>query len=153
MWDPKVLRSAAGAHFRTKLALNIEWDLIAGQFITHDTTVILADAPEKECTRNSVEANEEETVKNLLKVERGIGYKTVEITETGNTQHRDPTYLDKNLLRIYRKLPLPHFSYSEMQLDSDSVALVIGGETHGLSSAAHKLAYDFNGMKVYRSII
>ena len=44
---------------------------------------------------------------------------------------------------------MSHYAYDELPITSaDDIALVIGGETHGLSSAAHKLAHEHGGLKV-----
>jgi len=54
------------------------------------------------------------------------------------------------LLQVYRHLPLPSAPYDQMKLrDTRKVFLVIGGETHGISPSAYKLAHDLGGIKVY----
>ncbi len=149
VWDAKVLRAAAGAHFRIKMSLGVEWDVIPGNIVAQGTTVILADSS---IQKNSV-FFEDKDYSNTKLLEKGADSgpksRTVEILEGGSMQQRDSSYLDAQTLRMYRKLPLPHFAYDELPIDSSgSIALVIGGETHGLSSAAHKLAHDYGGFKV-----
>lgn len=160
-WDSKVLRAAAGAHFRLKLTLNVEWDQIPGNFVTQETTVILADSFEREMNSPVSTVITDKTCSSKSswwKVqERENSSKpteAVEVTEEGNIQKRDSSYLDKNTLKKYRDLPLPHFSYDNLQLptSANSVALVVGGETHGLSSAAHLLAHNYSGMKVMHTV-
>ncbi|KAI9560445.1 hypothetical protein GHT06_014463 [Daphnia sinensis] len=152
VWDSKVLRAASGAHFRTKLTLNVDWDLIAGNFVTEDDTVVLADSCVQEITTTSHLTGEKNTLGSQLSwLERdsSLKAKSVEILENGNAQLRDSSYLDEKNLRIYKNLPLPHCAYDKLNLDAASITLVIGGETHGLSSAAHKLAHDYGGLKVF----
>lgn len=151
VWDSKVLRAASGAHFRTKLTLNVDWDLIAGNFVTQDDTVLLADPCVQETSTTSHPVGEKNTLGSQLswlERENSSKAKTVEILANGNAQLRDSSYLDEKNLRIYRNLPLPNFAYDKLNLDAASITLVIGGETHGLSSAAHKLAHDYGGLKV-----
>lgn len=150
IWDSKVLRAAAGAHFRIELALGVEWDLLAANFLTQDTTILLADSSVANFSEHSPRHMGE--IKKLIKYEseNSSPTKTTEITTEGTVQQRDSSYLNENVLRTYKKLPLPCSAYDELNLaDSTSVALVVGGETHGLSSAAYKLAHNNGGQKVY----
>ncbi|XP_057366241.1 rRNA methyltransferase 3, mitochondrial-like [Daphnia carinata] len=152
VWDSKVLRAASGAHFRTKLSLNVDWDLIAGNFVTQDDTVLLADSCVQEISTTSHLVDGKNTLGSQLswlEREHSAKAKSVEILVNGNALLRDSSYLDEKNLRIYKNLPLPHCAYDKLNLDAASITLVIGGETHGLSSAAHKLAHDHGGLKVF----
>lgn len=162
VWDSKVLRAAAGAHFRLKLVSNVEWDQIPENFVTQGTTVILADSLKKEIysSDSTITAGREDKAKNWRRAQQegescSKPTETVEVTAKGNIQKRDSSYLDKNTLKQYRDLPLSYFSYDNLQLTNStkSVALVIGGEAHGLSSAAHLLAHNFSGSKVTLSLL
>lgn len=144
------MRAAAGGHFRIKLALNVDWDLIAENFVTQDDTVLLADSSIQ--AASPIVDEKDRLASNLSWLEReneGPKSKSVEILKEGNIQYRDSSYLDDKSLRVYKKLPLPHSAYDKIDLNSvTSLTLVIGGETHGLSSAAHKLAHEYGGLKV-----
>lgn len=149
VWDSKVLRAASGAHFRIKLALGVDWDLIAENFVTQDDTVLLADSSIQ--LVSPIVDEKDRLGSNLSWIEREQCPKSrsVEILKEGNIQRRDSSYLDDKSLRVYRKLPLPHLSYDKIDLNfATSLTLVIGGESHGLSSAAHKLAHEYGGFKV-----
>jgi tRNA G18 (ribose-2'-O)-methylase SpoU len=152
VWDSKVLRAASGAHFRTKLALSVDWDLIAENFVTQDDTVLLADSSIQIASNASIVVDEKDHLaSNLSWIEReqSPNSRSVEILEGGSIQQRDSSYLDNKSLRAYRKLPLPTVAYDKLSLNfTTSLTLVIGGETHGLSSAAHKLAHEYGGLKV-----
>ena len=70
--------------------------------------------------------------------------------ETGEVTKVDSSYKNAELLRIYRHLPLAKHVYCDLDFDiSKQVVMVIGGETHGVSNAAHKLAHDYGGVKVH----
>ena len=153
VWDSKVLRAASGAHFRIKLALGVDWDLISENFVTQDDTVLLADSSIQVASTVSPTADEKDrsaSNRTWIEREQSQNCRSVEILEDGNIRQRDSSYLDHKTLRVYKKLLLPQFAYDKLNLDFvTSVTLVIGGETHGLSSAAHKLAHEYGGLKVY----
>lgn len=147
VWDTKVLRSAAGAHFRINMNLDVDWELMVGNFVDENSTVLLADSAPDKRTRS---VNNQNLAMALIEAEGKADYSsTVEKLEDGSLLHRDPSFSDENLLSIYRQIPLPRCTYQELNLESaKEVVLVIGCEAHGLSSAAHKLAHDFSGNKV-----
>ncbi|XP_026757932.2 rRNA methyltransferase 3, mitochondrial [Galleria mellonella] len=53
IWDPKVIRSAAGAHFRLPIYNSVEWTDIP-KHLNQDTTVFIADSNEKVLDENSM---------------------------------------------------------------------------------------------------
>lgn len=138
------------------MTLNVDWDLIAENFVTQDDSVLLADAHVQETSPAAHVAGENDVSSSQLswlEREHSPDARTIEVLVNGNTQQRDSSYLDEKKLRLYKNLPLPHFAYDKLSLDTASVTLVIGGETHGLSSAAHKLAHDYGGLKVLLDLI
>ena len=145
IWDSKVLRSSCGAHFRVPIKTNIGWDVIKS-YVTDDASVILADSSLEE---SIVHQN---LGQQLLQVEdKSATSLAIEIDEeTGEVTKVDSSYKNAELLRIYRQLPLANRVYCDLDLDiSKQVVMVIGGETHGVSNAAHKLAHDYGGVKVH----
>lgn len=157
VWDSKVLRAAAGGHFRINLDLDIDWDLIAGNYGTEETTVILADSIINKNAHANKFSDKEQNYTDLanrsnflrMELKNEATTRTIEVLEGGNVQKRDSSYTDTHDLRIYKRLPIPHFSYDELRLNSNNpVLLVIGGEAQGLSLAAHKMAHEFGGFKV-----
>ena len=151
MWDSKVLRSAAGAHFRIRMHLDVEWELLPGNHVSENATIVLADSiGPKIATSKSRRFSNQELANALVKAEEEVkNSKSIEVLEGGDILHRDTSYSDANILKLYKQLPLPYSAYDDLRLgENASVVLVIGGEAHGLSSAAHKLAHDFDGHKV-----
>lgn len=45
-WDPKVIRSAAGAHFRLPVHNSIDWEEMP-KFLAQDTSIFIADSNAK----------------------------------------------------------------------------------------------------------
>lgn len=156
LWDSKVLRSAAGAHFRVKTVADISWDRMVGNYVHEDSVVLLATSGVNRNRPHAGDKNrlsKQELANQLIRAEsRWTNSKTVDVSEDGLLVHRDPSYTDRDLLKLYSQLPLPITTYDDLKLESipvnPSVVLVIGGETHGLSHAAFKLAHDLGGSQV-----
>ena len=152
-----MVRSAAGGHFRLQTTTNVNWDAMVGNFVSEDATVLLADSNWTQQSvstttmkSSSARGSDQELAQEWLKVEsRCQNCKSVDVLEDGSVVHRDSSYNDKDLLRVFRKMPLPAVPYTDLELSGASpIVLVVGGETHGLSHAAYKLAHDFGGRKV-----
>jgi len=149
VWDSKVLRSAAGAHFRIHMHLDVEWELLPRNHVSENATVVLADSMGPKVTKSRRFSNQE-LANALVQAEEEVkNSKSIEVLEGGAILHRDSSYSDTNILKLYKQLALPYSTYDDLKLGENApVVLVIGGEAHGLSSAAHKLAHDFDGHKV-----
>lgn len=147
VWDSKVLRSAVGAHFRINKALDVEWNSMCN-YVPEDATIILADSSAIDPKKI---IDQEQLAKLLVKAEEANQNSiSLEKDDEGNIHKTDTSYNDTNLLQVYRHLPLPSAPYDQMKLrDTRKVFLVIGGETHGISPSAYKLAHDLGGIKVF----
>ena len=146
VWDSKVLRSAVGAHFRINKVLDVEWNSMSN-YIPEDATIILADSSTID-EKKTIDSNH--LTKLLMKAEEASqNSMSLEKDDEGNVRRIDTSYNDESLLRVYRHLPLPSSPYDQMKLKvASKVFLVIGGEAHGISSSAYKLAHDLGGIKV-----
>lgn len=145
VWDSKVIRSAAGAHFRVSLSCNVEWDEVPN-YLSKDAFVILADSSPTETS-----SVDEQLMLALLEAEKSSSSAVeVESDADGLVKKRDSTFRNKKLLDLYSRLPLPSSSYTDVKLEaSQPVFLIVGGEAHGISAAARKLAHEFGGLKVH----
>ena len=56
-------------------------------------------------------------------------------------------------LNVFKKIPLPVKTYFDTDFTSSEIALIIGGETEGLSNEAHKFTFERNGQKIYIPMI
>ncbi|XP_071944473.1 rRNA methyltransferase 3, mitochondrial-like [Antedon mediterranea] len=124
IWQPKVLRAGCGAHFRMPIKTDINWNQL-NSYLSPDITVHVADG----------------------------NYTTRERTEFANEQPKKNTIMKKSAEGfgdiIASVLPIiaiePYFS-----LDwTIPCALVIGGESHGLSLCAVELCEERDGSKVF----
>lgn len=128
-----MLRSGAGAHFRTAIVSGVEWNEIethvdseASVFLADNSGQILDDIQEKE--------EEEENVDNSNELIRGDEV-NVEISES---------LMYKNRLSSIPVIPYFAVDY----VNQISVILIIGGETEGLSIDAFRLASDRCGVRL-----
>ncbi|KAK2847452.1 hypothetical protein Q5P01_010451 [Channa striata] len=140
VWQPKVLRAAMGAHFRLPIYPNLEWDDIENNLPKH-VTVHVAD--------NSCggDRSREAEVK--------VSHETPKATEYGwistrpnqsNTRYEeyDSDSDDERLSLPRVDAKLYHESWAQ-----NPTALVIGGETHGLSLEAVQLAEKTAGHRLF----
>ncbi|XP_072048077.1 rRNA methyltransferase 3, mitochondrial-like [Amphiura filiformis] len=117
IWESKVLRAGAGAHFHAPVLNNLTWKDITNFIDQSETTFHIAD-------------------NNISKAS------TVEIFDTRD-ESTDITLNDSST---------PHRLDTKVYYDIDwkrPSALIIGGETHGISSEALGLCDDTYGYRVY----
>jgi tRNA G18 (ribose-2'-O)-methylase SpoU len=139
LWEPKVLRSGAGAHFRTAIVSGVEWneletnvDSEASVFLADNSGRFLEDIQENEKEEDNIEnanellhEDEENTIKHIP-----------EISES---------------LELYRSrlssIPvIPYFAVN--YINQTPIILIVGGETEGLSINAFTLAHDRCGVRL-----
>ncbi|XP_074641910.1 rRNA methyltransferase 3, mitochondrial-like [Tubulanus polymorphus] len=150
VWEPKVLRSAAGAHFKIPLIDNLEWSTISA-YIRQNSAVFLADITKNndgdEINRDQLLA-ELENEENTYEIpDSGIDNDNEIRSENNEDDSSSETEFHKHLA-ISNK---PYYAINYAR--NDSVTLVIGGETEGISSAAYKLVFDRFGEKVFIPMI
>lgn len=150
-WEPKVLRAAMGAHFHIPIFPSLDWDDIQKQ-LPKPVTVHIAD----NCS--SAERGEK-----AVDTEVDMPNKPTKAGDYGWVRNR-PNH--------------KHISYEEYESDSDSdledsgfspckvdaklyheswvqmsTAIVIGGETHGLSLEAFQLAEKTAGQRLFIPVV
>ncbi|XP_072325939.1 rRNA methyltransferase 3A, mitochondrial [Scyliorhinus torazame] len=139
VWEPKVLRAGMGAHFRIPVISNLEWDVVPNYLAT-STRVHVADhshwsAGKSVVPRKSHAAGDQSWASHTRQTEE----------QEGGTEDREREFL----------LSLPevearcyHRTWAEGQ-----TAIVIGGETQGLSLEALLLAQKMRGQRLYIPMI
>jgi hypothetical protein len=133
-----VLRSGAGAHFRTAIVSDVEWNELethmddeAGVFLADNSGQVSEDIQENEEDENVGNSNE------LLHEDEENTVKYVpEISESSE--------LYKNRLSSIPILPYFAVDY----VNQTSIILIIGGETEGLSINAFRLACNRCGIRL-----
>lgn len=152
-WELKVLRAGAGSHFRIPIHSGIAWEYMPS-YVTPETAVYLADhqtiqqlspSPSEEDSLNE-EASDSEEEEDGEKDDE-VRYRI--LTADGRRLKVDESYRDADDLEECSEIPLPHYEYTAVQYSKAPCVLVVGGEAHGLSLQAHKLAVDCVGAKVH----
>ncbi|GBP28337.1 rRNA methyltransferase 3, mitochondrial [Eumeta japonica] len=108
LWDPKVIRSAAGAHFRLPVYCGVEWEKISYLLDAH-TSVFIADSNSKVV----------------------LDYIT------------DSKVHNNEFLQI-PVLPYYSIEYATM----NSITIIVGGETEGISEDCYRYAVSKNGLRI-----
>lgn len=142
IWEPKVLRSGAGCHFRVPIHRGVTWDRVEN-YLPTNSAIYLADKrrpTEKRMTKYLSAAPED--VFNMVSENREDGY----ASDSESDHFVNKSFNDEEELRKYQHVPLTMCGYSEENYArKDHVVLVIGGEIHGVGLEARKLAFDRYG--------
>ncbi|KAM5182553.1 rRNA methyltransferase 3, mitochondrial [Mantella aurantiaca] len=142
-WEPKVIRGGMGAHFRLPIITSLDWDTIEN-YLCEDTKVFVADNFWQNVT------DEEEFTSG-----KAIDYgwisndpKKVSYIE-GEDYYTSSDEEDEELQDI-PKVSIQHYHQGWAKGPS---ALVIGGETHGLSIESLLLVKDSGGRRLYIPVV
>ncbi|XP_051163811.1 rRNA methyltransferase 3, mitochondrial [Leptopilina boulardi] len=139
LWESKVLRSAAGTHFRLPIYSDKNWYEIRSM-ISPDSQFIVADNHVDDALSNDkleLENNEELQIVDNENIddENDKEENTID-TKDGELTREDMS----NKLSI-----VPYYSLDYTQ---GEIVIIIGGETEGLSYSSLKIASDNNGYRV-----
>ncbi|XP_014664011.1 PREDICTED: rRNA methyltransferase 3A, mitochondrial-like [Priapulus caudatus] len=137
VWEPKVIRAAAGAHFRVGIYTNVVWPAVKHQ-LPAQAFVCLADSSSKLTIDIDVRLRAPPDDD-----DDDDGYEISVDAKTGAVT--DPSYAATDL----RACDVRCIAYTQLYYAGRELVLVVGGETQGLSAAAVKLARDCDGFRVY----
>jgi len=144
IWDPKVIRSGMGGHFRLPILNDIGWETIANH-LPDSSQIFLADHKYSFGEENSV-LNDDPSKKmfeEMLEKRKQIGKLE---------QDRSYSPVNNRFLPLYKKIPINHQSiwqaFSNIK-STEHTTIIIGGETEGISLQARKLTIESNGKIVY----
>lgn len=127
-WEPKVLRSAMGAHFRIPVFSNLNWGDISNN-LPPDVTVHVAD----NCNHFTIDPMSDATPSTT---EDSSSNEYIESDSEGES--------DNELALPQVKQQVYHERWAQR-----STALVVGGETRGLSLEALRLAEKTDGKRLF----
>ncbi|NWY65206.1 MRM3 methyltransferase, partial [Erithacus rubecula] len=127
-WEPKVLRAGMGAHFRVPIISSLHWESVPTS-LPAGTQVCVADNNDPS-TAGSAAASPQAPVK-------------------PNPQAA-PEHQDEEGAAAIPELPAQHY-YEDWA--RAPVAVVVGGETHGLSPAALQLAASTGGKRLLIPVV
>ncbi|XP_032934265.1 rRNA methyltransferase 3, mitochondrial [Catharus ustulatus] len=123
-WEPKVLRAGMGAHFRVPIIANLDWESVPTN-LPAGIQVCVADNNDPDTAAGSAPASPKTPVKSSPKAA--------------------PEHEDEEGAAGIPELAAQHY-YEDWA--RAPVAVVIGGETHGLSPAALRLAASTGGKRL-----
>lgn len=143
VWEPKVLRAAMGAHFRLPIHPSLDWEEVEDH-LPKPVVVHVADSGPD--VRTETEEHTSHKPGDYGWVSSRPNRKKMLYEEYDTDSGSDSEDEGLSLARVETKL------YHESWARS-STALVIGGETHGLSQAAVQLAGKTGGRRLFIPIV
>lgn len=144
IWDPKVIRSGMGSHFRLSMINDVGWETI-NNHIPENSKVYLADHKHSYEDPTSMNDTSKQMFEEMLE-------KRKQIKRTDQTEDRSYLPSNNRFLPLYKNIPIDYQSlwkaFSNIK-SNDHSTIVIGGETEGVSLQARKLTIESNGKIVY----
>ncbi|XP_053986896.1 rRNA methyltransferase 3, mitochondrial [Hylaeus volcanicus] len=143
LWEPKVLRSAAGGHFRVPIVAFPMWDEIPS-LIDVESNVFLADSNfgDEFLSKYSDE---------ILETSMGVFNTDPEILKANiiinNDDINESTPINKTILKQLL-LKLPIVPYYTLDYTKKEVVLILTGETMGLSVDSYTFLRDRKGVRI-----
>lgn len=148
VWEPKVIRSGCGSHFRIPILNGISWSQIPN-YISSDARVLLASASLNDQLTNSnknvLSFEELDSLVNLCEYPPSENDPEIVGKEELSNDSKENDYAE----HLYTNAPIPSKPYQQFSFDKEQTVLIIGSESHGLSSEAKKLAFSHYGHVIY----
>ena len=146
-----------GSHFHVPIYNGLSWELL-GNYLPTETQILIAD------TLHNIRKRDHQAVHaDMLEPLHDDHTDDDDDTQSANSHNAD-NESDENLsksdtydhgkrvnnegLDRYHRIPLPASVHHQTKYNNQNIALVIGGETHGISAEAKKLAFDRYGQYV-----
>lgn len=139
VWEPKVLRAAMGAHFRLPILQSLTWNDIE-TYLPKSVTVHVADSS---CSSETSSDTIDSGIDASHKLARNYGW---------INSRRDQGDYDSDSDSDCEDLRLPSRVYHEGWAGGPT-ALVVGGETHGLSVESVQLAEKTAGNRLFIPVV
>ncbi|KAM4700063.1 rRNA methyltransferase 3, mitochondrial [Discoglossus pictus] len=147
-WEPKVLRAGMGAHFRLPVITSLDWDVVPN-YLSDGTKVFVADNFNPDgCNQTGIKsekASDYGWVSNQPKrtAPRHDEYDSSSDEESDHEDSdREDLYIPDIKIQTYHE-----------QWARDPSALIIGGETHGLSLESLLLAAKSGGKRLFIPVV
>ncbi|XP_029467953.1 rRNA methyltransferase 3, mitochondrial [Rhinatrema bivittatum] len=149
-WEPKVIRAGMGAHFRIPVISSLEWEVVPN-YISADTKICVADNSNLPITQTAECVSEKAS---------DYGWVSCHPQRKGplhleNDSSSDDEESDEEETESSCKISLPELyvqNYFEPWAQAPT-AIVIGGETHGLSIESLQLAESSGGSRLLIPIV
>uniref|UniRef100_A0A8C3T8H9 RNA 2-O ribose methyltransferase substrate binding domain-containing protein n=1 Tax=Chelydra serpentina TaxID=8475 RepID=A0A8C3T8H9_CHESE len=147
-WEPKVLRAGMGAHFRLPIIANLEWESISN-YLPTDTQIHVADSRDPR-TQDKMEdvsgkASSYGWVSRPHNLKAQIGREDLAFDSESEEEEQGTDEAGCPELETQ--------CYHENWTRAPAAAVVIGGETHGLSTEALQLAESTGGKRLIIPVV
>ncbi|XP_007440158.2 rRNA methyltransferase 3, mitochondrial [Python bivittatus] len=140
-WEPKVLRAGMGAHFRIPIISNVEWELVPNYLPTKSCIHVAESSPERPQTEAERASPGQAACRGWTP--RPPNRKAQPAPSKGS-QEEEEEEEETDLLQVQ--------PYYEPWMDAPG-AIVVGGETHGVSAEARNLAHRSRGKQLAIPVI
>ncbi|CAM4571550.1 rRNA methyltransferase 3, mitochondrial isoform X1 [Lepidochelys kempii] len=146
-WEPKVLRAGMGAHFRLPIIANLEWESIS-HYLPTGTQVHVADSRDPR-TQDKMEdvsgkVSSYGWVSRPYNLKAQIGREDLAFDSESEEEGTDEAWFPELDSQCY------HENWTRAPA---AAAVVIGGETHGLSTEALRLAESTGGKRLIIPVV
>ncbi|XP_075709038.1 rRNA methyltransferase 3, mitochondrial [Rhinoderma darwinii] len=145
-WEPKVIRAGMGAHFRLPIITSLDWDMVSN-YLSEDTKVYLADHFWQNLSNEATNLSDKAIDYGWISSDPRRLHKLQEVDYYSSSDEEDG---EENKEQEIPEIPIQRY-YEPWARGSS--ALVIGGETHGLSLESLLLAEKSNGRRLYIPVV
>ncbi|XP_035740525.1 rRNA methyltransferase 3A, mitochondrial-like [Vespa mandarinia] len=142
LWDTKVLRSAAGAHFRLPIYTLTSNDL--SSFLYDGMNIFVTDNNPTNITNNIFDSHNSKNKYSISKIYENFPLQNMEFPKFNENLK------ESEMRKIIRTLQsqLPIIPYYAVDYCTNEIALVISGETEGLNLETLKLLWEKQAVRV-----
>lgn len=126
LWDSKVMRSAAGAHFRLPIYTSISEEL--SFYINDKVDLFLMDNNATNNMNDVFKNFNSRTMYSISKIYENLNFKHTQLPELEEHQSKE---IKKSVKMLQSQLPIvPHYA---IDFTTNEIVLIVTGETEGLS--------------------
>ncbi|CAF1048281.1 unnamed protein product [Rotaria sp. Silwood1] len=151
IWDPKVIRSGMGSHFRLPMINDVGWETIINH-IPENSKIYLADHKYSYEEKDTTNDDGHDANNPSKKMFEEMLEKRKQMKRTNTAEDRSYLLSNNRFLPLYKNIPIDYQSLWKAFLNiksSDHSTIIVGGETEGISLQARKLTIEHNGKMVY----
>ncbi|XP_003493913.1 rRNA methyltransferase 3, mitochondrial [Bombus impatiens] len=145
LWDPKVLRSAAGTHFQLPIHAFPTWDEIP-LLISEDSNIFVADSTFGDEFLHNYSTEILQTSLQIFDIDPE-DLKSKLTVDTNKQSKEDMVPKNKYLMRDFM-LKLPIIPYYSVDYTKKETVIVVSGETEGLNFNSYKFLKEKNGIRI-----
>ncbi|XP_003707127.2 rRNA methyltransferase 3, mitochondrial [Megachile rotundata] len=146
LWDPKVLRSAAGSHFRLPIHAFPKWDEVPS-LISEDSNIIVADSNFGDEYVSHYTPNMLESSACVFDIDPDILKNKLAVDGEKNEESKLIIPTNKKMMKQFM-LNLPIVPYYSLDYTKKETVIILSGETEGLHIDSCKFLSEKKGIRV-----